>query len=93
MLSEMMQLDQEAGLYDVESLPDQPVEQPSNTPQEQPEPESLDIVTPEIENVENTVENTEKSLTKEEKRRIEKQERAKQLYTGAISVNNESKSY
>jgi hypothetical protein len=95
MLSEMMRLDQEAGLYDVESLPEQPVEQPSNTPQEQPEPESLDIVTPEIENVNNTVETIkEKPLTAEEKKRIAKQEKAKQMYGGAISVNNnDTKSY
>jgi hypothetical protein len=95
MLSEMMQLDQEAGLYDVESLPEQPVEQPSNTPREQPEPETLDIVTPEPEVIENTVEIAkEKPLPPEEKKRIAKQDKAKQLYAGAISGNNtESKSY
>lgn len=95
MLSEMMRLDQEAGLYDNEILPESPAEQPSETGQIQPEPETLDIVTPEPEVIENTVEIVkEKPLTAEEKKRIAKQEKAKQLYAGAISSNNtESKSY
>jgi hypothetical protein len=95
MLSEMMRLDQEAGLYDDVILPESSTEQPSETGQIQPEPETLDIVTPEPEVIENTVEIAkEKPLTPEEKKRIAKQEKAKQLYAGAISGNNtESKSY
>jgi hypothetical protein len=95
MLSEMMRLDQEAGLYDDVILPESSTEQPSETGQIQPEPETLDIVTPEPEVIENTVEIAkEKPLTHEEKKRIAKQEKAKQMYAGAISSNNtESKSY
>jgi hypothetical protein len=95
MLSEMMRLDQEAGLYDDVILPESSTEQPSETGQIQPEPETLDIVTPEPEVIENTVEIAkEKPLTPEEKKRIAKQEKAKQMYAGAISSNNtESKSY
>jgi hypothetical protein len=95
MLSEMMRLDQEAGLYDDVILPESSTEQPSETGQIQPEPETLDIVTPEPEVIENTVEIAKETpLTPEEKKRIAKQEKAKQMYAGAISSNNtESKSY
>jgi hypothetical protein len=95
LLKEMMEKDQELGLYDNEILPESPAEQPSETGQIQSELETLDIVTPEPEVIENTVDIVkEKPLTAEEKKRIAKQEKAKQLYAGAISSNNnESKTY
>ena len=80
LLKEMMQKDQELGLYepdwnDTEITPEQPTE----TPLEQPA-QDTNNQTP------TTEESATPQLTKAEKRRIEKQERQKQIYAPGNSV-------
>ena len=80
LLKEMMQKDQELGLYDhdwndTEITPEQPTE----TPLEQPA-QDTNNQTP------TTEESATPQLTKAEKRRIEKQERQKQMYAPGNSV-------
>lgn len=80
LLEEIMRMDQEAGLYDIE--PVNAADQPTEAPLEQSPKDTNDQIPTLVEEVDETT----KKLSHSERKRIEKQKAAQEMYGGGVKT-------